>query len=201
MAPAFRQGHRVAPELGPGRAHRRLRDVGRDLTQTGISRPAGYTLWPVTVTAVETPRVHRGPRRGRRVRFFLVVLTIAIAMQVPLLWALGRLTGQGGGVVAVAGALTVAFLSGLLDRAAMGDPSPRRLYLVMWPFFVYWTAALFFAFLGPLVLGVGALLSAPVDASLGAALAGTAALTLLAFIHRVRIVRRDVPISSLPEAF
>jgi predicted MPP superfamily phosphohydrolase len=145
--------------------------------------------------------VHRGPRPGRRVRFFLVVFTIAIGLQVPLLWALGRLTGHAGAFVAAAGALTIGFLSGILDRSAMGNPGPKRLYLVMWPFFVYWTAAMFFALLAPLVLGAGALLGARTDVALTAALAGTAALTLVAFVHRVRIVRRDVPISSLPEAF
>jgi predicted MPP superfamily phosphohydrolase len=130
-----------------------------------------------------------------------VVLTIAIGLQVPLLWALGRLTGQAGLVVGAAGVLTVAFLSGLFDRSAMGDPGPKRLYLVMWPFFVYWTAALFFAFVAPIALAVGAFTEAATEPTLGFALAVTAALTLLAFVHRVRIVRRDVPIASLPQAF
>jgi predicted MPP superfamily phosphohydrolase len=151
--------------------------------------------------ASETQRAPRGPRPGRRARFFLFVLVIAIGLQVPLLWALGQVTGHLGALIAAAGVLTVAFLSGLFDRSAMGNPGPRRLYLIMWPFFVYWTAALFFAFAGLFVMGVGALVGLPRESTLGAALAATAAITLLAFVHRVRIVRRDVPIASLPEAF
>jgi hypothetical protein len=130
-----------------------------------------------------------------------VVLLLAFGLQVPLLWALAQVTGRATPFIAFAGGLTLAFLSGILDRSAMGNPGPRRLYLVMWPFFVYWTAALFFAFVGPILMGLGALVGVPREATLPAGLTATAALTLLAFVHRVRVVRRDVHISSLPEEF
>lgn len=149
----------------------------------------------------EKQRTPRGPGRGRRARFLLVVLLLAFGLQVPLLWALAQVTGRATPFIAFAGGLTLAFLSGILDRSAMGNPGPRRLYLVMWPFFVYWTAALFFAFVGPILMGLGALVGVPREATLPAGLTATAALTLLAFVHRVRVVRRDVHISSLPEEF
>ena len=73
--------------------------------------------------------------------------SLAFGLPMPLLWAVGRLTGHGGVAVAVAGVLTAGFLSGLLDRASFGAPSRARLYLALWPFFIYWTAAMFFALL------------------------------------------------------
>jgi predicted MPP superfamily phosphohydrolase len=146
-------------------------------------------------------RVPRGPRGGRRARFLLAVLAIAVGLQAPLVWALGRLTGHPVLIVAAAAVLTGGFLSGLFDRTTFGDPGAARLYLGMWPFFVYWTAALFFAVLTPIVLGVAALPRLPADAAVAMGLGLTALLTAMAFSHRVRVVRRDVAIASLPAAF
>jgi predicted MPP superfamily phosphohydrolase len=148
------------------------------------------------------PRPPGRPRGGSRLRFLALVLLIAVGLQAPLLWAVGRLTGHPGLAVALAGALTSAFLSGLLGaRPALGAPSAARLYLAMWPFFVYWTVALLFALVAPLVaLAVGAL-GVPLPRALGAGLALAAAVAALAFVHRVRIKRRDVPIAGLPAAF
>jgi len=129
------------------------------------------------------------------------VIVVALGLQVPLLAALARLTGHGGAAVAVAAVLTGGFLSGLFDRASFADPSPARLYLFVWPFFVYWTAAMFFAFLAPLGLAAGALAGAATGTSLAVTLAAALALTTAAFVHRTRVVRRDVAIASLPAAF
>lgn len=130
-----------------------------------------------------------------------MVLLIAVGLQAPLLWALGRLTGHGGVAVGVAGALTAAFLSGLLGaRTALGDPSRARLYLGMWPFFVYWTVALLFAFLAP-VAALAGLFGVPLDRALGVGLGVAMFVAAVAFVHRVRIKRRDVPIAGLPAAF
>jgi predicted MPP superfamily phosphohydrolase len=129
------------------------------------------------------------------------VLALVVGLPVPFLWALARLTGHGGAAIATAGVLTVGFLSGLFDRASMGAPSRPRLYLVLWPFFIYWATAMFFAVISPLALGVGALVGATTNGALEAALAATALVTLAAFAHRPRIVRRDVPIAELPAAF
>jgi predicted MPP superfamily phosphohydrolase len=126
---------------------------------------------------------------------------LALGLPVPLLWALGRLTGHPGAIVGVAALLTASFLSGLLDRASFGAPSHARLYLALWPFFVYWTAAMFFAVIAPIALGVGALAGLATDTTLAAALGVTALVTAASFTHRTRIVRSDVAIAALPRAF
>jgi predicted MPP superfamily phosphohydrolase len=141
----------------------------------------------------------RGPRG--RARFVVVVLALAFGLPVPLLWALGRLTGHPGAGVAAAALLTTAFLSGLFDRTSFGAPSRARLYLSLWPFFIYWTAAMFFALLAPLALAVGALVGTATDVTLAAALVATSLVTAAAFAHRTRIVHRDVTIAALPAAF
>jgi predicted MPP superfamily phosphohydrolase len=130
-----------------------------------------------------------------------MVLLIAVAIPVPLLWALGQLTGHAAPFVLGAVALTLGFLSGLANRSAMGEPGKVRLYGVMWPFFVYWTSAFLFAFVAPFVLTGAKLLGAPTEAALRVGIAAAGVLTLVAFVHRLRIHRRDVVIPSLPEAF
>ena len=150
------------------------------------------------------PKSHsaRAPRpAGRRARFLIIALTLAFGLPVPLLWALGRLTGHPGAVVAVAELLTAGFLAGLFDRASFGAPSRARLYLLLWPFFIYWTAAMFFALFVPLAVGVNAFVGATTNVTLAVALAVTALVTAAAFTHRTRIVRRDVAIARLPAAF
>jgi len=129
------------------------------------------------------------------------VLVIAFGLQAPLLWALGRLLGHPGPAIALAALLTGGFLSGLFDRTTFGAPGPLRLYLVQWPFFVYWTAAMFFALLTPFALGMAALARVPLDGALAAILAVASALTAASFIHRTRIIHRDVSVASLPAAF
>jgi predicted MPP superfamily phosphohydrolase len=131
----------------------------------------------------------------------VVVLALAVGLPVPLLWAVGRLTGHLGGPVAAAALLTAGFLSGLLDRSSFGAPSRARLYLALWPFFVYWTAAMFFAIVAPLALAAGALAGAATNTALAAALGVTGLVTAASFAHRTRIVHRDVAIAALPPAF
>jgi len=150
--------------------------------------------------SLPNPDRARRPRRARA-RFLVIVLALAFGLPIPLLWAVERLTGHGGAAVAVAGVLTTGFLSGLLDRASFGAPSRARLYLALWPFFIYWTAAMFFAFIAPLALAIAALVGAATNTALAAALGVTALVTIAAFTHRTRIVRRDVAIASLPSAF
>jgi uncharacterized protein len=166
-----------------------------------VPEPAIRTEGPERPTSVP-PRPERARRpRGGRARFLLFVLVVAFGLQAPLLWALGRLTGHAGAAVLAAAVLTGGFLSGLVNRASFGDPSPARLYLLLWPFFIYWTSALFFAALSPLALGVGALAGATMGTTLAVTLAAAVLVTAAAFVHRTRIVRRDVAIASLPAAF
>jgi hypothetical protein len=147
-----------------------------------------------------SPEHGRRPRRARS-RFLLVVLTLAVGLPIPFLWALGHLTGHAAAPIAVAALLTAVFLTGLFDRSSFGAPSPVRLYFGLWPFFVYWTAAMFFALLTPFALLTRSALGVPLDEVLAGALALTALVTAASFIHRTRIVRKDVPIAALPAAF
>ena len=156
---------------------------------------------PVPEPEKEPERQPRGPRRRGRARFLLAVVVIAFGLQAPLLWALVRLTGHAGLPVALAAVLTAGFLSGLLDRASFGAPGWARLYFVLWPFFVYWTVAMFFALLTPLALGVAALTRLPTEGVLVVTLGAALALTAVALVHRTRVVRRDVLIASLPAPF
>jgi predicted MPP superfamily phosphohydrolase len=131
-----------------------------------------------------------------------MVLLIAVGLQVPLVWALGRLSGHPGAVVAVAGVLTGAFLSGFFGpRSLWGEPGKLRLYLGMWPFFVWWTAALLFALVVPLAFGAVAILPVSTNAALAAAVGIAALITAVAFRHRVSVRDREVFITDLPVAF
>jgi len=180
--------------------------------QAGRAACVGYTVHvpepsprldsasPDGAASREAPEPRR-PRRGGRARFILIALVVAIGLQAPLLWALGRLSGHPGAFVAAAALLTGGFFTGLFNREAMGDPSPARLYLGLWPFFIYWTAAMFFALLAPLAQGAAAIAAVATNTALGVALAAAAVLTAAAFVHRTRIVRQDIAIESLPAAF
>ncbi len=129
------------------------------------------------------------------------MLVIAFGLQAPLLWGLGRLLGHPGALVALAAPADGRLPVRLLDRTTFGAPGPLRLYLVQWPFFIYWTAAMFFALLAPFALAAAALARLPLDGALAVNLAVASALTAASFIHRTRVVHRDVSIASLPAAF
>jgi hypothetical protein len=141
-------------------------------------------------------------RRRRPARFILIALIAVVGVQVPLMVALARLIGHVAPVLIVPGALSAVFLFGLRNRRAMwGATSPARLYLVMWPFFIWWTAGLVFLFAAPVALGVGRLIHLGTNVSLVISLAITAAGVAIAFRQRPRIRARDVVITGLPPAF
>ena len=142
----------------------------------------------------------RGPRS--RGRFLVLVVLLAIGLQVPLVAALAHLGGRLAPVIAVPALLTAAFIGGMVrGRTAWATPSPLRLYLVLWPFFIWWTIALLFSFAAPLALALGLLLHASTDAALVAALVAAIAGAALSLHQRPRIRRRDVEIDALPESF
>jgi predicted MPP superfamily phosphohydrolase len=132
----------------------------------------------------------------------MLVLLIAVGVQVPAVWELGRLTGHPWAAAAAAAGLTAAFVIALLRRRGVWRaPGRARLYLVLWPFFLWWMTSLLFLMLAPLGLAFGALTRLPADpvlAGCGAlALVGTA----LAARQRPRLRAREVEIAGLPEAF
>ncbi|MES1209200.1 MAG: metallophosphoesterase, partial [Pseudomonadota bacterium] len=117
-------------------------------------------------------------------------------------WAIGRLSGQLGIVVAGTVALTAAFMSGFLGgRSLWGSPGPVRLYFVIWPFFVWWTVALLFLLLAPFALGAGALFQLPRNAILTGTLAAAVLGAAVALRQRPRVTSHDVVIAGLPQAF
>jgi len=151
----------------------------------------------VSANAPARPRPSRGPGR-----FIALVLVIAIGLQVPLVAGLAHLLGRLAVVVPVPVLLTAGFLAGLVrGRNAWTTPGRLRLYLVMWPFFIWWTIALLFSFAAPVALALAALLGASSDTALVAALITAAAGAVLSLHQRPRIRRRDVEIEDLPQAF
>jgi hypothetical protein len=107
----------------------------------------------------DTTEKKPAPRR-RRSRIFGLAIVVTIAVQTPLVAGLAHLGGHLLPVLALAAALTGGFMATVLGpRGIWGAPSRARLYLVLWPFFVWWTLGLLFAGLAPIALAVRALLS------------------------------------------
>jgi predicted MPP superfamily phosphohydrolase len=142
------------------------------------------------------------PRFRRRIRFVFVVLLVAIGMQVPLIAALARLTGRLGPVLGLAGLLTVGFAAGLTGpRTVWGEPRRARLYLVIWPFFTWWTLSLLFAVLAPLAFAARAVFHLSLEQTLAADLVAAALGTALALRQRPRVREHEIAIADLPAAF
>jgi predicted MPP superfamily phosphohydrolase len=151
------------------------------------------------VSSKERPRAGRS--RGP-VRFLLVVGSLAIGLQIPLVAALAHLGGHLVLAIALPALITVAFIVGLFrGRTAWATPGRLRLYLVLWPFFLWWTFAMLFSVVAPLALAVALLLHAATDRALLVALALAGAGAALSLHQRPRIRRRDFEIQGLPEAF
>jgi predicted MPP superfamily phosphohydrolase len=136
---------------------------------------------------------------------FVLALSVTVGIQTPLVAGLAHLGGHLFVALALAAALTGGFLATVLGpRGIWGAPSRARLYLVLWPFFVWWTLGLLFAVFAPVALVVHALLSTAVRSTnaallyaLGAALAGT----VLALRNSPRVRRHEIAIPGLPAAF
>ena len=130
-------------------------------------------------------------------------MVLAVGLQLPLIWALERVAhGRVLPFGLLGGALTAGFFSTLArPRAVWGSPSRTRLYLLLWPFFIWWTGGLLFTLLLPLVLLARALLQASGTAVLQAGLAATAVSTVLALRQRPRVRAREVHVAGLPAAF
>jgi len=139
----------------------------------------------------------RGPGR-----FLLLVVVLAVGFQIPLVAALAHLGGRLAPFAAIPALLTAAFLGGLVrGRTAWATPGQLRLYLVMWPFFIWWTLALLFSFAAPVAIALGWLFHVSTDTALVAALVAASAGAALSLHQRPRIRQREIEIEGLPEAF
>ncbi|HEX3906178.1 MAG TPA: metallophosphoesterase [Polyangia bacterium] len=131
-----------------------------------------------------------------------MVLLIALGVQVPLIGALGHLSGHRGAVLAVAAAVTFGFMATLFGaRSSLGSPGPLRLYLVLWPFFIWWTLGLMFAAVAPLGALVALVAHASWNAAWAIGLAAALLATLVAFLNSPRVREHEIAIAGLPAAF
>jgi uncharacterized protein len=153
-----------------------------------------------TVSDRNEPKRRIGPRR--RGRFAVMVLLIAIGIQTPLVAVLGHLSGHPGAVLALGAAITGGFLATLFGgRSAFGAPGPLRLYLTLWPFFIWWTLGLLFAALAPFGYLVAAVAHVPAADGWALALGAACIGTVAAFVGRPRIRQHEIAISGLPATF
>ena len=139
---------------------------------------------------------------SRRLRLVLLVVGLAVGLQVPLVAALAQLITPAWPVIAVPAVLTAAFvLSFVRVRSAWATPGPVRLYLVLWPFFTWWTVSLLFAVVAPVVLAIAYVAGVATDAALAAGVALSAAGGALSLRQRPRVRTHEVAITGLPAAF
>src|SRR4029079_4987703 len=121
----------------------------------------------------------------------------AIGLQIPLVATVTHFAGSLAAVVVVPALLTAGFLAGLLrGRTAWATPGRARLYVVMWPFFIWWTLAFLFSFAAPIALALRFVFDASTGAALIAALVAAGIGTALSLHQRPRIRRRDVDIEG-----
>jgi predicted MPP superfamily phosphohydrolase len=131
-----------------------------------------------------------------------MVLLIVLGIQAPLVLCLGHLSRHPGAILALAVAVSAGFLATLFGaRSALGAPGRLRLYLVLWPFFIWWTLGMLFAFLAPLGYLAAVLAHAPADSGWAFALGAACVGTVAAFVGRPRIRTHEIAIAGLPAAF
>jgi predicted MPP superfamily phosphohydrolase len=131
-----------------------------------------------------------------------MVVLIALGVQAPLVGVLGRLSGHHGAVLALAAAVTFGFMATLFGaRSSLGSPGPVRLYLVLWPFFIWWTLGLMFAAVAPLAALVALAAHLSWNAAWAIGLGAALLVTLIAFLNSPRVREHEIAIAGLPPAF
>lgn len=141
-------------------------------------------------------------RRPGRARFVAFALVIALGVQIPLVLALGRITGHLGPGIALGAALTAGFISNLFGaRSVWGAPGRLRLYGTLWPFFIWWTVALLFLFIAPVALVAHAAFAVATTQALAAGVLLAALGAAGTLWQRPRVQTRDIFIDDLPQAF
>ena len=130
------------------------------------------------------------------------MLFLGFGVQVPLVVGLSRALGHTLPPLAVALAITAGFMQTVFGaRRSWGAPSRRRLYLILWPFFIWWTFALLFTALSPLAWLIRSFSHLPVGPVREATLALAGLGTIAALSGRPRVHRQEIAIPGLPAAF
>ncbi|HXJ19012.1 MAG TPA: metallophosphoesterase [Polyangia bacterium] len=130
------------------------------------------------------------------------MLVLGLAVQVPLVVGLGRAIGLFLPPLLIALAVTGGFLGTVFgNRRSLGSPSWGRLYLVLWPFFVWWTLSLLFTVLSPIGWLFHELAHLPAETVRDATLALAGLGTLAGLSGRARVNHQEIAISGLPAAF
>lgn len=127
---------------------------------------------------------------------------MAVGVQIPLIAALAHLAGHVWPLVGAAALLTGVFLQGLFGpRSVWGAPGKARLYLVLWPFFAWWTVALLFLLVLPLAIAVAAGLGRSTEEAVAGGLAAASVAACFALRQRPRVRAHDVFVEGLPASF
>ncbi len=143
------------------------------------------------------------PRRSLH-RIRLLVLIVSIGMQVPALVWLSLQLPRALALVpfVVAALVTTPYLFVQLDQPFSDQPKPGWLrYLVLWPFFGWWSTSSLFAIAGTFVYAVTCLAHASATGPLGITLGFSALAGLWSVKRTPRLVELDVELPDLPPAF
>jgi uncharacterized protein len=131
-----------------------------------------------------------------------LVLFLGFGVQVPLVIGLSRAFGHVLPPLMIATAITAGFMQTVFGaRRSWGAPGWRRLYLVLWPFFIWWTFALLFTALSPLAWLIRSFSHLPLTPVRDATLALAGLGTVAALSGRPRVHRQEIAIAGLPPAF
>jgi predicted MPP superfamily phosphohydrolase len=138
--------------------------------------------------------------RRRRSVFVALVTLLAMALQVPAVFALGHLVAHRALAFALAVAVNAPFL--LAMRNPWRDWARARLwlYLGLWPFFAWSATCLAFLLVLPAILLVAFLTPLGFDRALAAGGVASVVIGLRALSGRPRLVAHDVAVADLPRA-
>jgi uncharacterized protein len=130
-----------------------------------------------------------------------IISAVGVGLQVPTVWALGRLGHHIGLALAVAALLNVPFFAALRNPWRDWGRSRLWIYAGLWPFFAW--AALCLAFALVLPVGLVAALVTPLTLNRALVACGAAAVVIggRSLSARPRLVSHDVTVADLPAAF
>lgn len=138
----------------------------------------------------------------RRAKVIAAVLAVAALAQFPVVGAASTL-GVPAWITVTCGALVSLPFMGQLLRSPWDHRPRSRLhkYLVMWPFYTWWTFCLVFTAHAVAALSVAAVTPLPTPTALLVCFPLAGLWTLRALRPRPRVTRKSILIENLPQAF